>query len=81
MLGKSDLEGLVIKALEHYSKSATIVQVCRYVWQHYEDELRSSGDLFYTWQYDVRWAATRLRKRHKMKQAWESTRGVWELAS
>src|SRR5260370_28444256 len=40
---------------------ATIVQICKDVWEHHESELRASGDLFYTWGYDIRWAGQWLR--------------------
>ncbi len=43
-------------------------------------ELRSSGDLFYTWQYDIRWAATTLRKEGIMKDASLSEVSMWELS-
>jgi hypothetical protein len=42
--------------------SGTIAELCREIWQRHEPELRVSGDLFYTWQYDVRWAAYKLRE-------------------
>lgn len=56
-----------------------IVDVCKYVWNHYENALQNSGDLFYTWQYDIRWAATELRKTKRMKEAEQSPRGIWEI--
>lgn len=31
--------------------------VAKYVWEKYESELKASGDILYTWQYDLRWAA------------------------
>ena len=56
-----------------------IVDVCKYVWQQHQQELLDSGDLFYTWQYDIRWAATELRKTKRMKAADQSLRGIWEI--
>ncbi|WP_217636911.1 hypothetical protein [Dendrosporobacter quercicolus] len=56
-----------------------LIDVCKYVWEHYEKELKASGNLFYTWQYDIRWAATRLRKAGVMKSADEEESGIWEL--
>ena len=66
-------------ALRHFDGRTRIVAVCGYVWEQHEEELRDSDDLFFTWQYDIRWAATRLRQRNIMRQADESRRGVWEL--
>jgi hypothetical protein len=79
MVSKDDLPDLVIEALNANRGSASIVNVCRYVWEHYGDDLRRSGDIFFTWQYDIRWAATKLRKEKKMRDERLSPRGVWEL--
>ena len=54
--------------------------VCRVFWTHYEDELKASGDILYTWQYDIRWAATDLRKSGIMKDAADCPKGIWSLA-
>ena len=54
--------------------------VSKYIWEHYEDELRQSGDLFYTWQYDVRWAAQKLRNRGLLKAVNGRRDLPWELA-
>ncbi|MCR6547018.1 hypothetical protein [Dehalobacterium formicoaceticum] len=77
---KENLPDIVVEALKTNAGSATIVEVSRYIWNNYETELRKSGDLFYTWQYDARWAATQLRKSGIMKTKEISPRGVWELS-
>jgi hypothetical protein len=79
MLHKEELEKLVKEALESAGGSANIVTVAKYIWNHYEEELQESGDLFYTWQYDIRWAANELRRKEIMKETESSPRGVWEL--
>lgn len=76
---KRDLPKLVKEALESAGGSATIVSIARYIWNSYEDDLKESGDLFYTWQYDIRWAANELRRKGEMKGAKSSPKGVWEL--
>ena len=76
---RQDLIPVLTEALNAFGKRGTIVQVCEYIWKNYEQELRNSGDLFFTWQYDVRWAATVLRQQRKMKSADLSGKGVWEL--
>jgi hypothetical protein len=40
--------------------------IAKWIWEHHEAELRDSGDLFYTWQYDMRWAGTRLSNEGKI---------------
>lgn len=76
---KEDLQKWLLEALETNSGQATIVRICEHVWRNHEAELRESGNLFYTWQYDIRWAATRLRKRGLLRSAKTSPRGIWEL--
>lgn len=72
MLVKTSLQNLVIEALEFFGGTANILQICKYVWSNYEDDLVNSGHLFFTWQYDIRWAATELRKNGIVKEAWQS---------
>jgi hypothetical protein len=77
---KEILRQWIEDALTSMGGSATIVEVCKHIWRNHEDDLWDSGDLFYTWQYDVRWAATDLRGRGIMREDSESPRGLWELA-
>ena len=79
MAHKEDLRKWLMEALEANNGSASIVEVCKHVWENYENELRRSGDLFFTWQYDIRWAATQLRKEDIMRAAYSSPKGIWEL--
>ncbi|MBO1811397.1 hypothetical protein J4G53_24485 [Serratia ureilytica] len=76
---KNDLEKLIIEALEEHKGRANIVQVAEFIWGNYEPDLRKSGELFFTWQYDMRWAANKLRRKEVMKPADSSPSGVWEL--
>ena len=46
-------------------------------WRIDEEELRRSGDLFYRWQYVMRWSATTLRKDGVMLDAADCERGTW----
>jgi hypothetical protein len=80
MLRRSDLKQLVLDALSAGDGRASIVDVAKHIWLASEADLRASGDLFYTWQYDMRWAATRLREEGKLVIADRSPRGVWELS-
>jgi hypothetical protein len=69
MLTRDDFMAWVIEALNAHGGTATVLDVSRHVWKLHEAELRAAGDLFYTWQYDIRWAATKLRRQHKMREA------------
>ncbi len=79
MAVREDLEGWLTEALTLAGGRGSIVNLCRKIWELHEPELRNSGDLFYTWQYDVRWAANRLRRRKVMKSVEQSEPHVWEL--
>jgi len=79
MAHRKDLRKWLIEALKAHNRSAPIVEVCKYVWKNYENELRRSGDLFFTWQYDIRWSATQLRKEGIMRATDLTPKGIWEL--
>ena len=80
MATKHDLGTWIVECLQTAGGSAPLIDICRYVWENHEVELRRSGDLFLTWQYDIRWAATALRHGGVLKGARNSPSGVWELA-
>jgi hypothetical protein len=77
MATREDLEGWLIEGLTELGGRGSIVEVCK----HHESDMRASSDLFYTWQYDVRWAANRLRRGGRMKSVEQSdpTFGNWCL--
>jgi hypothetical protein len=79
MADKTQLIEWLAQALRSHGGRASIVNACKHVWQHHEADLRRSGDLFFTWQYDIRWAAHALRKQGRMKADAVSPKGVWEL--
>lgn len=80
MATKHDLPDWVQNALRDIGGHASILGVAKHIWKNHESELKTSGDLFFTWQYDMRWAANSLRRRGIMKPAEVSPVGVWELA-
>ena len=75
----SMLENWLADALSMLGGAASVVNACRTVWQRHEKELRGMDDAFFTWQYDIRWAAHRLRRSGVMKPASKSPVGIWEL--
>tara|TARA_B100000212_G_scaffold72396_1_gene51053 strand:+ start:1402 stop:1656 length:255 start_codon:yes stop_codon:yes gene_type:complete len=70
---------MVIDALEYYEGSASVLEISKYVWSNHEADLRDSGDLFYRWQYVLRWAGLKLREEGKMIPSDDSPRGIWLL--
>lgn len=79
MATRGDLMPWILKALNDVGGEAKIVQVARHIWDNHEDDLRSSDDLFFTWQYDMRWAAMKLRKEGKLTAPEATKRGSWAL--
>ncbi|WP_370581059.1 hypothetical protein [Snodgrassella alvi] len=53
--------------------------VSKYIWDKYEQELKASGSMLYTWQYDLRWAAQQLRNEKKLKPVHKRRDLPWEL--
>ncbi|MGI3164337.1 hypothetical protein [Pseudooceanicola sp. 200-1SW] len=67
MAVKTDLQDWVFDAVKQLDGEASVAEVAKVIWEKHEADLRSSGDLFYTWQYDMRWAAEWLRKQNRLK--------------
>ena len=45
---------------------AQVPRIAQHIWENHEAELRVSGDLFYTWQYAMRWAGQVLQQEGKL---------------
>jgi hypothetical protein len=80
MATRQDLQQWVVEALKANGGQGSIIDVCRHIWQVHEADLRRSGDLFYTWQYDVRWAAQKLRDTGVMRSMKDDRTSPWRLA-
>ncbi len=79
MNAKSVLQDWVIDAVKAQGGTAQLLDVCKYIWKHHESDLRASGDMFFTWQYDTRWAAQKLRDAGKLEPLNNDRRGLWRL--
>jgi hypothetical protein len=77
---KDLLHQYVVDALAALGGEGTVVQVSKEIWRQHRDDLERAGDLFYTWQYDVRWAAQVLRDQGVLEPA-AGSRRPWRLAS
>jgi hypothetical protein len=51
--------------------------IARYIWDNFEDDLRKSGEFFYVWQYDLRWAGDALVRSGKIRKG--PPPGTWHL--
>ncbi|WP_197918258.1 hypothetical protein [Thiosulfatihalobacter marinus] len=74
MSTKADLQEWVSQALRDLGGEAHLARIAEHIWNHHEDDLRKSGDLFFTWQYDMRWAAQNLQKVGKLRKLSRSWR-------
>lgn len=76
---RDDLQDYVIEALRELGGRGSVLDVSRIVWHRHQQELEASEALLYTWQYDLRWAATKLRKQGRLV---ENARGEpWALVN
>lgn len=76
---RTDLIDALHKVLIRLNGHGSIVQICKEFWRMYSGQISVKNRLFYTWQYDIRWAATKLRKQGIMQAADISPKGIWEL--
>lgn len=79
MANKGNLQRWVLAAVTELGGSATPLAVAKHIWQHHEDDLRDSGDLFYSWQYDMRWEAQKLRDAGVLRPKNGKRTGTWDL--
>ena len=79
MADRQDLVIWVREAIEKLGGKAKVIDIAKAIWTAHSDELKDS-DLFYTWQYDMRWAALKLRKNGLLKPVQETPRGIWAIA-
>jgi hypothetical protein len=80
MVTKEDLKAWLVEALNEFGGEAHHVDVAKHIWAKHRDVLEASGDLFYTWQYDLRWAADSLRRAGKLQPKPKGDQGPWRLA-
>jgi hypothetical protein len=64
---KETLKTWVLEALVDLGP-AQVSRIAQHIWERHESELRSSGDLFYTWQYAMRWAGQVLQNEGKLRK-------------
>jgi len=73
---REDLKPIILAAIGSPGKMERIAQIAKFIWDHHESDLRASGDFFYTWQYDMRWAGNGLVKEGRLDK--KSHPGMWE---
>lgn len=78
MNGRRDLKDWVHEAVTALGGRAKIRDIAAHIWTHHEQALRKSN-IFYSWQYDMRWAGQKLREEGKFGSTDDAPRGVWIL--
>lgn len=75
---RQQLPQYVLDALNALGGEATIVAICKYIWDNEISQIPANQrtDLFYTWGYDVRWAGQWLRNNN---QSHIPRKGIWAL--
>ncbi|MBU6503557.1 MAG: hypothetical protein KGQ35_11920 [Burkholderiales bacterium] len=77
MSKREDLKVWVKDALRRHGGEAKLLDVAKDIWKHHETGLLAAGDLYFTWQYDMRWAAISLRKDGHVEEP--GKRETWKL--
>jgi hypothetical protein len=76
MVTHDHLKIWVIDALKALGP-APVPRIAQHIWENHETELRQSDDMFYTWQYAMRWAGQRLQIEGKLTK--KGTGRTWAL--
>lgn len=76
---RTNLKDAVLAAVRASGGRAHLSQIAKHIWDNNKQSLEGSP-LLYTWQYDMRWAATKLRHEGLLKPADDCEKGVWELS-
>jgi hypothetical protein len=80
MTTKLDLKEWIVEALKAHDGRAHFIDVAKFIWINYQDELQHAGDLFYTWQLEAQRAADDLRREGKLLPESMSARDSLQLA-
>ena len=78
-ISRKDIIDLVVDALKSLGGKGTIVQVASKIWETYGAVLEQSGEIFYTWQYDIRWARHKLAADGVLKTKKVQGKSLWIL--
>jgi len=87
-MNRNNLPDILHRIIKDLGGSATMMDIFKKFWVLHGKDLNEKDDIFYTWNYDIRWAATELRKQGRMKPARSrenmhganaSPTGIWEI--
>ena len=82
MIKRKELTEILEEALIALGGEGKIVEICEYIWIKYKEDLLDSGDIFYTWQYDLRMSAKEtLKAKGKIVTLKDGKKSVWKLVT
>ena len=79
MTDRRVLREWLIEALRELGGAGSVLRVSKVVWERHEADLRLAGDLLFTWQYDLRWAANALRTEGVLDKVHGARNRPWTL--
>lgn len=79
MTNNESLQDWINDALSSLGGEGTIIDIAKYIWTHHERDLREKDDLFFTWQYQMRWAAQHMQKDKKLLKTKSGNKAIWKL--
>ena len=79
MTDRRIFEPWILEAIKEHNGKARVWEVAKHIWDNHESQIRARGNTLYTWQYDVRWAAEKMRKAGVLKEYEHKDRGYWLL--
>ena len=79
MTYRDRLQLWVREAVGKLGGAAEVNQVAKQIWLDHENDLKQAGDHFFSWQYDIRWAAQELRRKGTMGLYKKGAKSVWTL--
>ncbi|MET0249309.1 MAG: hypothetical protein ABW164_06230 [Sphingobium sp.] len=69
----------VIEALQAMDNEGPINNVAKHIWLNHELDLQQAGEHFFSWQYDMRWAAQKLIDKNKLGLRKNGAKSIWYI--
>jgi len=75
------LKEWILEALKDLGGSAHYVIVAKKIWELHKSQFSETDDMFFKWQYEMRWASQALRNEGLLQKHNTSglPKGVWKL--
>ena len=77
MPSRADLMPWIVDGLMANGGRTHFVEIAKHIWTNHKTDLERSGDFFFKWQYEMRWAGNQLVRMKKIRKI--GSTGVWEL--